>query len=70
MSIIRIFKCDSCGYEQTEKFFGAGVKGWMQLNGVALDGVENPHLCPKCKQVLQTAFDEKAKEAKQKREVA
>jgi hypothetical protein len=26
----------------------AGWEGWGQLQGIVLDGVPNPHLCPDC----------------------
>lgn len=44
--IKRIIKCDICGLEMEEPVAGAGWPGWGGLNGIAMDGVSNPNLCP------------------------
>jgi len=45
--IKRTIKCDICGVEAIEPIDGGGWPGWGGLNGIALDGVPNPSLCPK-----------------------
>jgi len=44
--IKKIIVCGVCGLEQAEDAPDAGWKGWGQLNGIGLDGIANPHLCP------------------------
>lgn len=44
--ILRTIKCDLCGAVYTEQGDGAGFPGWGALQGVTLDGVANPCLCP------------------------
>lgn len=58
MPIQRIVKCDTCGFEEKEKVFGEGWKGWAIINGIAAvqPRVNEPlteanmktHMCPKC----------------------
>ncbi len=44
--ILRTIKCDVCGSVHTEPSADDGFEGWGQLQGVCLDGVDNPSLCP------------------------
>lgn len=46
--ITRTVKCDilGCTSTATEKNHGEGWKGWGQLLGIVLNGVQNPYLCP------------------------
>jgi len=44
--IKRTIKCDICEAEMVEPVDGGGWPGWGGLNGIALDGVPNPTLCP------------------------
>jgi hypothetical protein len=44
--IFRIVECDICGTTLTEVAPGTGFPHWGQLQGVNLDGSENPFLCP------------------------
>ena len=46
MPITQTIVCDICGAGMTEPQPGAGFQGWGALKGIALDGVENPTLCP------------------------
>ena len=46
--IIRSIKCDSCGLIRQESGQGGGFSGWGQINGVALNGIDNPEFCPEC----------------------
>ncbi len=46
MPILRTIRCDVCGEEEKEKQPDAGFPGWGELRGIALDGAENPTLCP------------------------
>lgn len=46
MPIIQSIRCDVCGAEMDESQPGAGFPGWGALQGIDLDGVENPSLCP------------------------
>lgn len=44
--ILRTVKCCICGKEQTEFQPNEGWIGWSGIGGIAIDGDENPHLCP------------------------
>lgn len=52
---LRTIKCDIEGCEEwhTEINFGDGHPRWGQLKGIALNGIPDPHLCPK--HLAQTA---------------
>lgn len=45
---LRTMTCDikNCLSSYTEKKPGDGFPGWGQLNGICLDGNDNPCLCP------------------------
>ena len=47
MPIYRTIECDICAEQVTETELGDGFAGWGELKGIALDGVDNPALCPK-----------------------
>lgn len=44
--ILQYIKCDVCGKEARETKFGEGFKGWGGLNGITLNEIQNPCLCP------------------------
>jgi len=44
--ILRMIKCDICGREEREAQPNEGWPGWGALQGVALNGVNNPSICP------------------------
>ena len=44
--IKRTIQCDVCGFQETESQANAGWPNWGQLNGIELNGNENPYLCP------------------------
>lgn len=44
--ILRTVQCCVCGRQQTESQPNEGWLGWSGVIGVAIDGDENPHLCP------------------------
>lgn len=46
--ILRQVHCDipGCGKSYTEPKPGEGWAGWGSLQGIALNGIENPLLCP------------------------
>ena len=46
MSVRRTVCCDICDDMYTEKNPNDGFPGWGQFNGITLDGVDNPYLCP------------------------
>lgn len=46
MAILRTIICDVCGKAETESTPNAGWDGWGSLQGIELDGVPNPILCP------------------------
>lgn len=48
MTILRTIKCDVCGMTATEGEENQGWIHWGNLNGIALDGVDNPSLCREC----------------------
>ena len=58
MPITQTIICDICGAGMTEPQPGAGFKDWGALQGVALDGVENPTLCPEDKRKLARFADD------------
>ena len=44
--MVRKVVCGVCGTSHTETLPGEGWPGWGQLQGIVLDGDENPYLCP------------------------
>lgn len=44
--ILRTIKCDVCGATETEVQSNSGWPSWGSLNGVSLNGTDNPCLCP------------------------
>ena len=46
---LRIITCDikDCQTRYEEVRTGAGFPGWGQLNGIVLNDIPNPSLCPK-----------------------
>ena len=46
MSIKQIIKCSVCSKEEIEKETGEGFTGWGALQGISLNGEDNPTLCP------------------------
>lgn len=57
MSILRKAQCDICGKEEFEKAHGEGWKDWVIINGVVLDGVSNPMVCPECRDPIMNFID-------------
>jgi hypothetical protein len=45
MSIKQQIECAVCGTQELEKEPGTGFIGWGSLQGVNLDGEDNPTLC-------------------------
>lgn len=58
MPMLRTFKCDVCGHEETEAEYGKGVYNWGQFLGIILDDVENPVFCPDHVSAVATYIDE------------
>lgn len=48
MSVLGTICCDipGCPAKSQEPAAGEGWKNWGQIQGIALNGVPNPHLCP------------------------
>ena len=46
MPILKTIICDVCGLSQIEPETGDGFPRWGQVNGIKLDGVDNPMVCP------------------------
>jgi hypothetical protein len=48
MTIRRQIECDipGCGEKYLEPKSGDGWEGWGVLQGIALNGIDNPSLCP------------------------
>lgn len=46
MSVIKTIRCDVCKKTEQEKEPNAGWPGWGALQGINLNGVDNPNLCP------------------------
>lgn len=59
MAVLRTIKCDvkDCENQYTEPSEGEGWKGWGALQGIALDGVPNPALCPDCLEKVANFID-------------
>jgi hypothetical protein len=57
--IIRIFKCDveGCEKQEQEETYGNGISTWGAFQGIVLNGVSNPYLCPKHKAELADKLD-------------
>lgn len=64
MAIERIFVCDCCGATYREEPFGTGAKGWMQIQGVNLNGTDNPFFCEECVPKIMNAVDKIVDEEK------
>jgi len=45
--IVRTIVCGVCYETAREKSEGAGFDGWGQASGFVLEGMPNPHLCPR-----------------------
>lgn len=60
--IVQTIKCDVCGAEYAEEVNGAGFPSWGALQGVVLDGVGNPNLCPKHLKAMAKFMDDMKKE--------
>lgn len=61
--IKRTVFCAVCGAQCTEDHEGAGFPNWGQVQGIALDGDANPHLCPVCLGKAAAHLDAMKKEA-------
>lgn len=57
MTMLRKVYCDCCDASHEESVPGDGFPGWGQLNGIVLDGSENPYLCPSCLAVVADFTD-------------
>jgi len=58
MAIKRTIECDVCGATEIEQAPETGWQGWGAIQGVALDGVANPNLCPSCLGKVMQYVDE------------
>lgn len=48
MAILRTIMCDACGNSATEAAPNDGWPNWGGLQGVAINDIPNPQLCPVC----------------------
>ena len=46
MTMLRTVICNICDRQYTEESYGAGFAGWMQVNGIILNGDDQVWLCP------------------------
>lgn len=62
MTILRQIKCDIVGCDNcaVEVTPNSGWPGWGQLNGVTLNGADNPHLCPTHLSTLANCADKES----------
>lgn len=58
MAISRTIMCDRCGSHAMEPAPNAGWSGWASIQGVRLNGVDNPNICPRCVEVVMRVIDE------------
>lgn len=58
MPMVRTIVCDVCGLEEAETVYGNGFNGWGAFQGIALDGVDNPSLCPQHKAEVANFIDQ------------
>lgn len=57
MAIRRSMICDVCGVTEIEPKPNEGWKGWCGIQGVSLNGVDNPNLCPTCTVKVMAVID-------------
>ena len=57
MTILRKACCDICDKEEYEKIPNSGWNGWVMIQGVVLNGVENPMFCVSCRNVIMNFID-------------
>ncbi len=57
MAILRKAQCDICGKEEYERGPGKGWNGWIIIQGVVLDGVDNPIFCEECRDTIMGFVD-------------
>jgi len=59
MSVLRTIACDwpGCDCQLTEKVYGDGHPGWAMVQGVTLNGVDNPSFCPGHKSQIMNFID-------------
>jgi ribosomal protein L37AE/L43A len=60
----RTIRCMKCGREETEKIFGSGFPGWLQLCELTyIDELtkkeKSPEVCPQCKMLLINFLENK-----------
>ncbi len=48
MTILRVFKCDGCGFKEMETKPNEGSPDWIKIQGVVLNKVEDPLFCKEC----------------------
>lgn len=48
MAILKTIECDVCKFSIPEPSANAGFQGWGAIQGVQLNGIDNPTLCPFC----------------------
>jgi len=58
----RTIKCKKCGKEETEKVFGTGFFGWLQICELTYmdeitKKIRSPELCPECVSLLKKYLD-------------
>lgn len=57
MTILRQIVCDVCENTNMEYTANEGWPGWGSLQGIKLDGIENPSLCPTCLECIASFID-------------
>lgn len=59
MAVKRTITCDVCEASQEEALPEQGWPGWGAIQGVVLDGIANPNLCPSCLASVMNFIDGK-----------
>lgn len=57
MTILRKACCNLCPKEEWEHGQGSGWKDWIIIQGVVLDGVDNPMFCKDCRSKIMDYID-------------
>jgi hypothetical protein len=57
MAIERTIVCDVCGAAEKEPERDSGFVGWGAVQGVALNEMPNPTVCPLCMRAVMQALE-------------
>lgn len=69
MGIQHTIECDGCGAAGMPDPKGTvtGWEGWIRIDGVSLNGVDDPWFCPECRMIIMDSVDDFATSNRGKR---